>query len=337
MRQKSAILIAFFALLIFNAAICQTKKAVKITSFKVVQMEVEDDLYKPTLVALVNNIAVSNKQYEIVEGRGQITKIGKYDVVEYGDDKNVKIRVIASDDKLGCDTAYVVSRADIQKLNVSTKFYLDQTEWTSAVRKFCGPRMKQPAMAFVESKPELPNVLIIGTSISIGYTPFVREILTGVANVYRIPENSNSTAFSIPKMDFWLGDMKWDVIHVNWGLHDLKYTLGDKAQDVPPAEYKANLRKLFTRMQATGAKIIWANTSYYPEKCTPRRDFGDDDVYNKIALEVLKEFPNIVIDDQYTLTKSHPQNQLPNNVHFKEAGYKQQAKQASEIIKATLK
>jgi hypothetical protein len=32
---------------------------------------------------------------------------------------------------------------------------------------------------------ELPNVLILGDSISIGYTPFVQEYLKGRANVFR--------------------------------------------------------------------------------------------------------------------------------------------------------
>ncbi|MFI3263875.1 MAG: SGNH/GDSL hydrolase family protein [Rikenellaceae bacterium] len=235
---------------------------------------------------------------------------------------------------LSLSTSVVMSQTNTtlhKDLNVSTKFYLSAEEWQATTTKLVELYGQQP-FAFVENNPDLPNVLIIGTSISIGYTPFVRENLAGKANVYRIPQNSNSTDTSLLNIDFWLGEMKWDVIHVNWGLHDLKYTLEYEHQDVPPAKYQDNLRTLFTRMSKTGAKIIWANTSYYPDGCKPRRDVGDDVLYNNLALEVLASFPEIIVDDQYSLTKANPQNQLPNNVHFTDEGYKQQALQASEVI-----
>ncbi len=320
-----------------SVASAQTQpKALKITSFKTVEVEVEDDLFKTSLVTLVNDISVTDRSYSIVDGEATISRIGKYDVVEFRDDQNVKVQVVVSDAELGCDTATLTCRAQKPTLNVSKKYYLSQDEWTTVTTTIAKPISKNPAMAFAANDPKLPNVLIIGTSISIGYTPYVREILAGVANTYRIPENSNSTEVAMAKIDFWLGDMKWDVIHVNFGLHDLKYTFGDKEQDVPPTLYKSNLRKLLRRMCDTGAKVIWANTSYYPEKCTPRRDVGDDALYNDLALEVLKEFPQIVVDDQYSLTKANPDNQQPNNVHFKPEGYRQQAVQASEFIKAAL-
>ncbi len=71
--------------------------------------------------------------------------------------------------------------------------------------------------------PKLPNVLIIGDSISIGFARQVREKLTGKANVYRPmggnkPENCGDTTIGLAKIDVWLGQQKWDVIHFNWGL-----------------------------------------------------------------------------------------------------------------------
>ena len=41
-----------------------------------------------------------------------------------------------------------------------------------------------PAKVF-SSKNRLPSVLIIGDSISIGYYPFVKEALKGIANLHR--------------------------------------------------------------------------------------------------------------------------------------------------------
>src|SRR5690554_6092851 len=76
---------------------------------------------------------------------------------------------------------------------------------------------------------DLPNVLILGDSISIGYTPFVQEYLKGKANVFRPvfengkPENCQGTTNGIKNIDRWLGTKKWNIIHFNFGLHDIKH------------------------------------------------------------------------------------------------------------------
>ncbi len=127
--------------------------------------------------------------------------------------------------------------------------------------------------------PSLPNVLIIGDSISIGYTPEVRELLRGKANVLRpmrpdgkAPANCAATTTGLKELESWLGNTKWAVIHFNWGLHDLCYRNPEaKAQgnrdkvngkiSVPLPEYKANLETLVNRLEKTGARLIWASTT----------------------------------------------------------------------------
>ena len=47
-----------------------------------------------------------------------------------------------------------------------------------------------PAFEPVKDDPTLPRILLIGDSISIGYTPATRKLLAGKANVHRIPENA---------------------------------------------------------------------------------------------------------------------------------------------------
>jgi hypothetical protein len=82
---------------------------------------------------------------------------------------------------------------------------------------------RNAAMKPPQEVPGLPRVLLIGDSISIGYTLPVRELLKGKANVHRIPQNGGATDVGLEKMASWLGDGKWDVIHFNFGLHDAKY------------------------------------------------------------------------------------------------------------------
>ena len=90
--------------------------------------------------------------------------------------------------------------------------------------------MPNPAMAEVKDIPGLPRVLLIGDSISIGYTVPVRELLEGVTNVHRPQTNCGPTTKGVDEIDAWLGDGKWDVIHFNFGLHDLKYCDDSKLQ-----------------------------------------------------------------------------------------------------------
>ena len=154
------------------------------------------------------------------------------------------------------------------------------------------PKQKKPDPAFapVTDDPKLPRVLLIGDSISVGYTLPVRALLQGKANVHRILENGGSTSRGLEKLQSWLGDGKWDVIHFNWGLHDLKY-MDDKGKYVTPdqgkqvaplPEYESNLRKLVARMKATGAKLIWATITPIPDgELQPGRKFGDEAEYKK--------------------------------------------------------
>jgi hypothetical protein len=125
-------------------------------------------------------------------------------------------------------------------------------------------RRPNSAMVPIEDVASLPRLLLIGDSISIGYTLQVREALKGKVNVHRPLTNCGPTSRGLDGIDQWLGDKKWDVIHFNWGLHDLKF-LGPKGenlqdptdsnnhQQVPPAQYEANLRKLVERLQQTKA------------------------------------------------------------------------------------
>ena len=50
-----------------------------------------------------------------------------------------------------------------------------------------------PALVEVKDDPALPRVLLIGDSISIGYTVPTRRLLEGKANVHRIPTNGGPT------------------------------------------------------------------------------------------------------------------------------------------------
>jgi len=204
-------------------------------------------------------------------------------------------------------------------------------------------RRLNPAMAPVEDKQGLPRVLLIGDSISIGYTVPTRKALEGKANVHRPQANCGPTTRGLQAIDQWLGDGKWDVIHFNWGLHDLKYisakgglTDVDKGkQQVPIGQYEANLEKLVLRLKKTGAKLIWASTTPVPEGAKGRVP-GDEVKYNAVAKKVMERH-GVALNDLYAFAKPRLKDiQLPANVHFKPEGSQALAEQVAKSILAAL-
>lgn len=195
---------------------------------------------------------------------------------------------------------------------------------------------KDPAFEPVTDDPKLPRILLIGDSISIGYTAPVRNLLKGKANVHRIPANGGPTPNGLAHLKKWLDDGKWDVIHFNWGLHDLKI-MSDGERQVPPEAYEKNLRELARRLQATGAKLIWASTTPVPQgKLNPPRANADVPAYNGIAKKIMEK-NQIPVDDLYSLTLPQLSKiQRPENVHFTSEGSEVLAKQVAASIESAL-
>jgi acyl-CoA thioesterase-1 len=186
---------------------------------------------------------------------------------------------------------------------------------------------------------KLPHVLIIGDSISIGYTPFVKELMKGKAEVVHPKGNCEATVVGLKNLTAWLGDTKWQVIHFNWGLHDMKYVKDDKGtmttvaegkQWVPVAEYEKNLDELVTRLEKTGAKLIWADTTPVPDGAKGRVP-SDVAKYNAAAERVMTAH-HIPTDDLNAVATAHLDLQNPHDVHYKPAGYRELAKSVVESI-----
>jgi len=109
-------------------------------------------------------------------------------------------------------------------------------------------------------KPGLPRVLIVGDSISIGYTPRVRRLLDGVANVHRPKTNCRWSAYGDENIEEWVGDSKWDVIHFNFGLWDWY----GWRQDVKatPESYAKCLESIILKIRKkSDAKLIFGITT----------------------------------------------------------------------------
>lgn len=190
----------------------------------------------------------------------------------------------------------------------------------------------------LKEDPSLPRVLIVGDSISMYYTAEVRHLLTGKANVFRIPDNGKNTGYGLKNIDYWLGDGHWAVIHFNFGLHDLAIMPATGKEQVSLEDYEKNLRQLLKPLQASRAKLIWASTTPVPEGSRARSE-ADAVAYNAVAKKVMDE-NRIPIDDLHALVVANMDKierwQYPQNVHFRAEGCVELAAQVARYIQETL-
>ena len=187
------------------------------------------------------------------------------------------------------------------------------------------------------------RVLILGDSISIGYTPFVRQELEGVAEVVRPmrnraegasprPENCEGTNKGVGSIERWLAmeGGPFDVIHFNFGLHDMKRVdpeSGRNSNDpldphqASPERYQRQLLEITRRLQASGARLVFATTTPVPTgELRPYREPADAVEYNRLALEVMGA-EGIEVNDLFGFIEAAaPDLQKPADVHFTREG-----------------
>lgn len=220
---------------------------------------------------------------------------------------------------------------DLAKIMTGTNEGEDKTDSESGNKQ---------AVAPITNVQGLPRVLLIGDSISIGYTLQVREKLEGRANVHRIPINGGATEVGLANIDSWLGNGKWDVIHFNFGLHDAKYA-SPTAQRASRDQYIANLQQLIDRMKATGAKLVFATTTPIPEKleygkATGTRMFDSIPERNALAVDLMEK-NGVAVNDLYALVLPWRETaSRPGDVHFTPEGYELLAGAVADTIAGQL-
>ncbi len=188
---------------------------------------------------------------------------------------------------------------------------------------------------------KLPRVLLIGDSISKGYTPYVVEMMKDEALVIHNKGNAGPAMRGLENIDEWLAVDQWDVIHFNWGLHDM-YLWNYKEDERSPAAYEKRLDTLVQRLKKTGAKLIWATTTpACPEaeqKCKVVVDPATEKKYLEAAVRVMKKH-KIQVNDLHAFMapKWKSYSIAENNVHYSQNGSKKLAEQVAKIIKPHLK
>jgi lysophospholipase L1-like esterase len=196
-----------------------------------------------------------------------------------------------------------------------------------------------PTVAAPPAAP-LPKVVLVGDSIRLGYAPLVAKRLAGRAEVISSPENAEDSSKLLAHLDPWVIEEKPDVVHLNCGLHDLKYHRARKRHQVELAAYQANLRRIVGRLQKeTNASIVWATTTPIHDARHARRktDFDRHNEavirYNTAAISELRQ-AGVVVHDLYTVIDRGGSEKLldEDGTHYVAEGNERLAEAVAECI-----
>jgi hypothetical protein len=178
----------------------------------------------------------------------------------------------------------------------------------------------------------LPNVLLLGDSITRAYYPETAKELDGVANVYLFATSCSS---GDPRLVGQVNDylamvgVPFSVVHFNNGMHGWGYS---------EAQYSGGIPDLISALRkgAPKARLIWTTT-------TPvRKDAPDlsrtnariDERNHLAAVEMRRD--GILIDDQHALMLEH-HDMHGDDVHFTKEGSALQTKAVAASVRKILK
>ncbi len=179
----------------------------------------------------------------------------------------------------------------------------------------------------------LPRALLIGDSITQGYSPKVAEKLKEAVSVARLTTSKSiGDPALLAEVALVLDQCRFDVVHFNNGLHGWGYSEEEYQKHFP--ELLATIRR-----HAPKAKLIWATIT--PVRQSANLAIFDErtkrvEARNKIAEGIVTK-EGIAVDDLYTLVKDHPECWSHDGVHFNGKGIAIQAEQVSKRILESIK
>jgi hypothetical protein len=178
--------------------------------------------------------------------------------------------------------------------------------------------------------PKLPNVLLVGDSITRNYFPEVQRQFANAANVYLF---ATSASIGDPRLARQLEEFSsmqnvtFQVVHFNNGMHGWNYS---------EEEYKGAFPSCLQTLHAIapGASLIWATITSVKTEASPGPTNARIDARNSIALTFIEK-AGIPVDDQHELMTHHA-DRYEDNVHFNPAGAAIQGQQVAQFVRAAL-
>ena len=169
----------------------------------------------------------------------------------------------------------------------------------------------------------MKKIVLLGDSIRMGYDKYVKDALSGSAEVYYPPENCRFAEFILRFAHEWKKNGQHpddvDLVHWNAGLWDALELFGD--EPLTPIDcYESLIARIHKRLRMLypNAKLVFAtSTSVWEEKCTKdfRRHNSTIEKYNEAAIRALKG-TGTIINDLYALSSSCPLEYHSDAVHY---------------------
>lgn len=203
----------------------------------------------------------------------------------------------------------------------------------------------------------MKKIFLIGDSISLYYHQFLKDLLKNEAIYYRKgDEEEIQVALHDPNNPFGAngGDskqvikylqqmnnkkVKYDLLLINCGLHDIRTERNTQKKQTTPEEYEENLQKIITIGKKIAHQMIWISTTHVNDELHNKRKKGylrynqDVEKYNEIAQKVMEQNQMETID-LYQYTKRLEENDMyRDHVHFTDRISQKQAEFIVESIK----
>ncbi|MBN2584181.1 MAG: SGNH/GDSL hydrolase family protein [Planctomycetes bacterium] len=194
--------------------------------------------------------------------------------------------------------------------------------------------------------PQKTKVLIIGDSISIGYTPTTQAALGDGFAVAHNEGNAEDSANLLAHLDEYLAaDSDAALVHFNCGLHDIKTAVPGDAHQVPLDRYRENLRAIVARLKATGKPLVWATTTpihdqrhYATHTTTFHRYLRDVLERNAVADEIMAE-AGIPVNDLHAVIAEAGVDKCvrDDGVHMTEEGSRRLGAAVARVVRERLR
>ncbi|GAB4012679.1 hypothetical protein GCM10028808_29490 [Spirosoma migulaei] len=202
------------------------------------------------------------------------------------------------------------------------------------------------AYLLLGAAPSLPNLYVIGDSISMRYGPFLEKYVQGVWQYDRksddgqaaknldvpVGANGGDSRMVLEYLKLKAPDKSFqpDVLLLNCGLHDIKRNPETNAIQVDSASYRKNLEAIYQLLHKRNIRLVWMRTtSVEDERHNTRskafkRYARDLDAYNAIADDVMRKH-GVSIIDLYTFTRSLGSEHFVDHVHYDDSAMQLQA------------
>ena len=169
----------------------------------------------------------------------------------------------------------------------------------------------------------MKKIILIGDSIRLGYCKYVREALSGEAEVLFPEENCRFTQHVFRFLGDWKRNGNWgddaDIVHWNVGLWDVLHLYGD-GPFTPIDVYADYIKRIDRQMRIhfPRAKFIFAtSTNVQQEKYGKdfKRFNSDIIAFNRAAIKALAD-TDTEINDLYAVTENIPDSCRSDLTHF---------------------